>query len=105
MFCVAKRPMDRGAALCLHSHKAATPAPRPGRARQRGPVACRRPTGLARRGRGACGPTPGAGTSGRGVAGGGRTRPGGTACSGFIFPILPQCGQSAGPSHTLSREV
>jgi hypothetical protein len=30
-----------------------SPAPRPGRARRRGPVACRRPTGLARRGRGA----------------------------------------------------
>src|SRR5713101_7518146 len=30
MFCVAKRPMDWGAALCRHSHKAATPGPRPG---------------------------------------------------------------------------
>src|SRR5712692_8577133 len=53
MFCVAQRPMDRGAALCRHSHKAATPGPRPGRARRRGPVACRRPTGLARRGQAA----------------------------------------------------
>jgi hypothetical protein len=25
-----QRPMDRGAALCLHSHKAAPPAPHPG---------------------------------------------------------------------------
>ncbi len=54
-----QRPMDRGAALCLHSHKAATPAPRPSRALRRGPVACRRPTGLARRGRGAAPARPG----------------------------------------------
>src|SRR5882724_3496070 len=49
MFCVAKLSMNRGAALYLHSHKAATPAPRPGRARRRGPVTRRPALACARR--------------------------------------------------------